>query len=143
MKKLVTNYTFSASGRTIKLNDCSSISLEGLLLVTNVTDNIIIYNFADATYPATISGNMITLSYNTTSMSDSDYIQIWYDDANYIQDNDFTVALRQMTSAAVNPPWIDKSLNRVRETAVIESGTVTTVTTVTTVAGLTNIRRLS
>lgn len=69
-------------------------------------------------------------------MSDSDYIQIWYDDANYIQDNDFTVALRQMTSAAVNPPWLDKSLNRVRETAVIESGTVTTVTTVT---GLTNI----
>lgn len=136
MKKLITHYTFTASAGTIKLNDYSSLNLEGLLLITNVTDNVIMYNFASNTYPATISGNIITLTYNTSGMSDSDNIQIWYDDANYIQDSDFTVALRQMKSAVVNPPWLDKSLNRVRETAILESGTVTTVTTVT---GLTNV----
>jgi hypothetical protein len=41
-----------------------------------------------------------------------------------------------------SPIGFDKSLNRSRQTAIIESGTVTTVTTVTTcttVTGLTNI----
>ncbi len=43
------------------------------------------------------------------------------------------VVIKAMQQATINPPHIDKSLNRVRETAIIESGTVTTV------AGLTNI----
>jgi len=38
--------------------------------------------------------------------------------------------------AVSKPAWFDPSLNRIRETAIIESGTVTTVTTVT---GVTNL----
>lgn len=139
MKKLITNYTFTAASNTIKLNDYSSVSLEGLLLITNVTDNVILYNFASNTYKASITGNIVTLTYNTSGMSDSDNLQIWYDDANYVQDMDLTTALRQLAIAMANPPWGDKSSNRLRETAIIESGTVTTVTTCTTVTGLTNI----
>ena len=37
------------------------------------------------------------------------------------------------------PAWFDPSLNRVRETAIIESGTVTTVSTVSTVSNQANI----
>ena len=58
---------------------------------------------------------------------------------------DIVVALRGVFTAISNPAWVDKTLNRVRETAIIESGTVTTVSTVTTVTtvstvtGLTNV----
>jgi hypothetical protein len=44
--------------------------------------------------------------------------------------------LRQLVLAAISPTGFDRSLNRGRVTALLESGTVTTVTTV---AGLTNI----
>lgn len=46
------------------------------------------------------------------------------------------VVIKALLQNTTNPPHIDKSLNRVRETAIIESGTITTVTTLT---GLTNI----
>lgn len=80
MKKLITNYTFDASAQTLTLTDYASLNQEGLLLITNTTDNVIIYNFASPTYKATVTGNVISLTYNTTSMSNSDDIQIWYDD---------------------------------------------------------------
>ena len=81
MKKQITNYIFNATSQQITLVDYLSVNLNGLLLITNVTDNIIIYNFADSTVGATVSGgNIITLLYNTTTMSDTDSIQIFYDD---------------------------------------------------------------
>lgn len=59
--------------------------------------------------------------------------------------NALGVVIKALMQGTVNPPHLDKSLNRVRETAIIESGTITTVsavtavTTVATVTGLTNI----
>jgi hypothetical protein len=41
MKKLVSNYTFNTAARQITLSDYTSVDLESLLLITNVTDNII------------------------------------------------------------------------------------------------------
>lgn len=80
MKTLVQNYTFSASAKQVTLTDYASVNLESLLLVTNVTDNIIIYNFADPLKGGTISGNILTLDYNTTSMSNTDDLQIFIED---------------------------------------------------------------
>jgi len=53
-------------------------------------------------------------------------------------DNSQNLLLRIFNILAA-PLGYDKSLQRQRSTAVIESGTVTTVTTVTTVSSLTNI----
>jgi hypothetical protein len=53
-----------------------------------------------------------------------------------VQLGEIIVALRYLLAAIANPPYVDKTLNRMRATDIIESGTVTTVTTVT---GLTNI----
>lgn len=47
--------------------------------------------------------------------------------------------LDRILRALLAPLGYDKSLGRYRQTAIIESGTVTTVTTVSTVTGLTNI----
>jgi len=80
MKNLVTNYTFNSSTRQITLTDYTSVDLEGFLLVTNVTDNVIIYNFADPTRGGTVSANVLTLDFDTTSMSNTDDLQIFIDD---------------------------------------------------------------
>lgn len=46
-------------------------------------------------------------------------------------------ALRSLLMAVVNPPYLDKSANAIRNQ--VQSGTITTVTTVTTVTNLTNM----
>ena len=82
-KKLVYNYTFDASAQTIVID--GNFKLRTVQLITNVTDGIIIYNFADSTKGGTVSYNStndettITLEHNTTSMSDSDELQIFVD----------------------------------------------------------------
>jgi hypothetical protein len=80
VKTLVTNYTFSATAKQITFVDYLSLKLDQILLITNVTNNIIIYNFADPTAGGTLVGNVLTLLYNTTTMSDSDRLQIFIDD---------------------------------------------------------------
>lgn len=84
MKNLITNYTFDASGKTITFNEFSSIVLERVLIATNVSDNIIIYNFADPNLSGSVSTNVLSLYYNTTTMEDSDKLQIWYEDSDFV-----------------------------------------------------------
>ncbi len=91
MKKLITNYAFDASDKKITFSDYTSINHEGILLITNVLDNQIIYNFADASAGGTVSGNILTLNFDTTSMSDTDPLQIYYDDANITPSSDETL----------------------------------------------------
>jgi len=78
MKKLVTSYTFDASAKTITSDDFTS--LEGILLITNVTDNVIVYNFAGVGKGGSLSGTTLTLDFDTSTMDDSDLLQIFVDD---------------------------------------------------------------
>lgn len=80
MKRLIENYTFNPTTKQIIIIDSENIPQEKLLLITNMTDGIIIYNFADNASRGTIQGNIITLNYDTTSMSDTDKLQIWVED---------------------------------------------------------------
>lgn len=77
-KKLVTSYTFDASAKTVASADFTS--LEKIQLITNVTDQIIIYNFADPTKGGSLTSTTLTLVYDTTSMADADKLQIFVDD---------------------------------------------------------------
>jgi len=77
MKVLFEDYTFNAAAKQITFNTSEAISLQQLLIITNVTDNLIIYNFADPNYGGTITNNVLTLTYNTSLMSDSDNLQIF------------------------------------------------------------------
>jgi hypothetical protein len=81
MKTLTTNYGFTASplGR-VQLLGYPNITLDQILLVTNVTDNVIIYNFADPAKGGTLTGNILSLSADTSSMSSTDRLQIFVDD---------------------------------------------------------------
>ena len=81
MKTLTTNYGFTASpiGR-VQLLSYPTITLDQILLITNVTSNTIIYNFADPTRGGVLTGNVLSLSANTTTMLSSDRLQIFVDD---------------------------------------------------------------
>lgn len=81
MKILFESYSFNAATKQITFNTTDVIGLQHLLIITNVTDNIIIYNFADPAKGGTINNNVLTLDYDTTSMSSSDKLQIFLDNA--------------------------------------------------------------
>lgn len=79
MKRLVNNYSFNAVSKTISFTGFTTLELERILLITNVTKNVILYNFASL--GGTVSGNTLTLSnsLSTSGMSNSDKLQIFYD----------------------------------------------------------------
>jgi hypothetical protein len=81
MKTLTTNYGFTASpiGR-VQLLSYPAITLDQILLITNVTSNTIIYNFADPTKGGYLVGSVLTLSASTATMLNSDRLQIFIDD---------------------------------------------------------------
>jgi hypothetical protein len=80
MKVQITNYTFNKSSKTVTFTDYTTIRLDSILLITNVTDNIIVYNFADPLLGGTVTNNVLTLTYDTSAMDDTDKLQIFYDD---------------------------------------------------------------
>ena len=134
MKRLIENYTFNAATKQIIITDSENITQEKLLLITNMTDGIIIFNFADGASRGNILGNIITLNYDTTSMSDTDKLQIWVEDTNplFVTLTTCLACIKNVVSRFT----FDIS-NQLRTTVVgtvgISSGTVTTVTTVGTV----------
>ena len=84
-KKLIRTYTFTAASKTVAF--LGNYTLNQLLLITNTTRNIIIYNFADASLGATRSYNSVTdtttftLTYNTAAaMANADTLQVYVDD---------------------------------------------------------------
>ena len=127
MKKLIENYTFDASAKTITiLCDCN-FTLDKLLVITNVTDGVIIYNFADNNLTGSITGNIITLSYDTTPMSDTDILQIWVEDTNplLVTLSNFLNIIRN----AVGKLSFDQTNQLRTNTTVSAVSSVTTVTT--------------
>jgi hypothetical protein len=159
MKILITNYTFNAASRTVTFLGYSRILLDSVLLITNVTDNVIIYNFAGSGKGGIVSGNVLTLDFDTTTMSNSDSLQIYYDDAAIVpatvQEQQNTEDLLYLLSVQGNAlgklaEMVDGANIRAALQAsaavigsVTQSGTwtlttVTTVSTVTTCSTLTN-----
>jgi len=79
MKILFEDYSFDAANQTVTFNTTDVLTLEQLLIITNVTTNKIIYNFADPNAGGTIVNNILTLNFDTTLMSSGDKLQIFID----------------------------------------------------------------
>lgn len=75
------SYTFNKTAKTVTFSGLrQSITLANILLITNVTENTIIYNFADSTKGAvSFNNNILTLDYDTSAMADTDVLQIFLD----------------------------------------------------------------
>jgi hypothetical protein len=83
-KKLIRTYTFAPVAKTVTVD--GFVNLTNLILITNATSNIIIYNFADSTYSgsttysSTTNKTTITLAYPTGTMNANDRLMIYVDD---------------------------------------------------------------
>ena len=82
-KHLLFDYTFDPSINTVTLP--GNLHSRRLLIITNTTDNVIIYNFADntktgqVTYDATTNSTAILLQHDCSAMSAGDSLQIFYE----------------------------------------------------------------
>ena len=71
-------YSFDKSAKTVTiLNFPFILTNQNLLLINNATAKILIYSVTDTGKTAAISNNVISLSYDTSSMSNSDILEIW------------------------------------------------------------------
>lgn len=72
-------YTFDKVSKTITFSGFNC-SLDGLLMVTDVTNNIIIYQFNDPAKGGSLVNNTLTLDYDTNvvAFSNNDNLQIFY-----------------------------------------------------------------
>ena len=84
-KKLVFDYTFDASAGTITVNDI--YAQKRWQLISNLTDNVVIYQFNDPAFGFSNisfdyenSTTTVTLAYDTSAMSDTDSLQIFVDE---------------------------------------------------------------
>jgi len=88
-KSILNNYyIFDPAAKQVVIP--GGIPREKLVLITNVTDNKVIYNFSDpeltadsyviATDIRNVTTTRVTLAYDTTTMSSTDKLQIVYDD---------------------------------------------------------------
>ena len=124
------SYTFDpATNKVTFKNLDDAISLSNILVITNVTANTVIYNFASSTKGAvSFNGTELVLDYNTSSMNANDQLQIYLD-----VKHEGNSLLRRILSALLAPLGYDKLIQRFRNTAIVESGTLTTCSTVTSV----------
>lgn len=80
MKELIKDYIFDPTNKNVVFNNYDKIDLERVLLITNVTDNVIIYSFANPVAGGhVVNNNILNLQYDTTTMSDTDKLQIFYE----------------------------------------------------------------
>lgn len=82
-------YSFDASAQQVTITGLGLLALESLLLITNVTSGEKIYQFNDASLGGTIAGpegtQVVTLTFDTTTMADTDRLQIWVIDPKSVQ----------------------------------------------------------
>jgi len=136
MKVLFQDYTFNAATKQITFNTTDIVSLNQVLVITNVTDNVIIYNFADPAKGGVIANNVLTLTYDTTTMSNTDSLQIFLDLYGTPSTDDSVVLLRRLIQL-LTPIATQDSQQRQRVSIdVISSGTITTVQNVASYAGV-------
>lgn len=81
MKVQVTNYVFVAATGKVTFLDYTTVRLDSVLMIVNVTSNVLIYAFNDPALGGSVVGNVLTLAYATTGMADSDKLMIYYDDS--------------------------------------------------------------
>ena len=83
MKKLIGSdfgyYIFDPANKQLTIYDTPTFTPDQLLLITNTTAGIMLYNFAVPALGATVNGKVITLEIDTTAMSTTDSLQIFID----------------------------------------------------------------
>jgi hypothetical protein len=137
MKIKLDNYTFNPVAKTVTFTDYASLDLSDVILITNVTDGTIIFNFASPNLVGSVAANVLTLNYNTTAMSSTDKLAIYLDDAYTPSSDEALVLLRRMVKL-MEPLAVQDSAQRQKVNVEVISNisTVTTVSNIGLLAGI-------
>ena len=128
------SYSFNKTAKTITFSGFTP-SLERILLVTDTTNNTIIYQFNDATKGGTLSNNILTLTYDTTggTFANTDKLQIfyWSEDPQQVGLMDIAMALKKTNMLLERPPYMS-TLGNLKVDLLTSSsgGTISSGTTV-------------
>lgn len=154
MKQLIGHdigsYTFNAASKTITFNNITLFTLDQILLITNSTSGIIIFNFADPLAGGILVNNVLTLTYNTTAMANTDALQIYVDlpstvaNDNAAMIDNYTHVLLERIATAVGSLATQDQQQRQRVSidaapASLTVGTLPTLANVTTLGTLTTV----
>jgi len=134
MKVLVTNYTFNASAKTVTFNSYANVDQNRILLITNATKNTIIYNFASPALGGAVAGNVLTLNTNTAGMTNSDTLQIFYENEDTPATDQMITLLNRVVASLRGAQNVDNN-DRIR---VALDGSNTTVTAAASLNNITN-----
>lgn len=148
MKIIPTSYTFNKTAKTVFCADF--ISIEKIALITNLTTGDIIYQFNSASKWWTLSGNTLTLDFDTSAMNDADILQIIIHDTTplateekqemLISLSEMTVLLKSILTSLQMPRNADPSNNADQ---VVVIGTVpVSLASLPTLANLTTLANL-
>jgi len=74
-----TDYTFNAAAKTITF--ANPVIEENIGVIANKDRGVLIYNSFDSAAIGTLTGQVLTLSYDTTGHSNSDTLQIFYSES--------------------------------------------------------------
>lgn len=74
----IADYTFNKTAKTVTFSAAyTGLQLAHVELITNVTDNIVIYQFNKIGYGGSLTGLVLTLDYDTSGMDNTDELQIF------------------------------------------------------------------
>lgn len=147
MKIIPTTYQFDALSKTVTSADFSAI--EKLAIITNLTTGNVIYQFNSATKWGVLVGNTLTLTYDTTTMSDTDDLQIiihgelpMSDTGRILVEDEISVLLKAILTTLMMPRNADTWTNSDRVNIVagwVNINANQTLATLTTLANLQNL----
>ena len=82
---IITNYTFDKVAKTVTFTDFSSIQLNRVLSITDMTNGVQIYTYRTPQYVGTVAANVLTLVFDTNNgqFSNTDKLYIEYITDNY------------------------------------------------------------
>lgn len=135
MKIQIRNYGFDPIAKTVTFKDYTSVSLDSVLLVVNVTTNTIIYNFANPATGGTISGNVLTLpAIDELIMASTDKLLIYYDVDTTPASDESVLLLRRLVQ--ILAPIATQDINQRQRVTVDGMTAGMTLTTVGTVGNI-------
>ena len=143
MRLLCKDYTFDPALKQISITLTNQVTLANVLLITNVTTNVVIYNFANPILGGSMQNNVLTLDYDTTLMLPSDELQIFLDIDGSPASEDTVSALKEQVALMkrllmiLSPVATQDSSNRQR--VVVDSATVSQATAANLNANIGNV----
>ena len=136
-----TSYSFDASAKTVTITGIDNLALENILLINNATQNTIIYNpFSNGLGYTTFDGSTLTLEFDTIAHSDTDKLQIFYDNSDEANTKitELSIVLKMLVDVLATPIYYDMNSGGLR----IGSGALTSVGSMATLSSLTNLTNM-